>query len=629
MSNERVKELVTLLEAYSEAYYNNSLSLVSDEEFDHLRDELEELDPTNPFLDKVGAPVSGSWPKKTHKGLIGSLRKVTTPDEFKEWVKNHPIGTSYALSEKYDGGTIVATYENGKLTCLATRGDGTVGEDITPNAKKIRNIPLTTKADFTGEVRGEAIIRLSVFNEQFKDNSNPRNTANGKVRAQNDLQTSHVEMKWFDIIPLDRDIKSEHEKWHLLDTLGFSPDKALFLDADWVVKTYLDYINQKRSSLDYEIDGLVIKINDLDQQEAMGYQDNRPKGAVAFKFPSIKVTTTLRDVEWGRGLTGRISPVGLLNPVNIGGTTVSRVSLCNLDEIKRLGIKIGDTIVVSRRNDVIPKVEQVLSHAEDSRPIPIPTKCMECNEPLAREGVYLICANLDCQGETYGNLMTWLKTISIKGIGPAALRELINLGITDPAKLHLAPREIYNVAAKSEKNGEKLFEAVRAIKSVRLGTFLSALNIKTLGTTNGQRLEKHFKTLDRVLGCSIDELEKIPGIKTNAKAMHAGLAAKIELIQELNSILDITSLDMSGPLAGVSVCITGELSIPRPKISDWVRSLGGEVKSGVSAGLTYLITDDPNSGSAKNKKADDLKIRKVSEKEFYDLIGRKPDEAQS
>jgi DNA ligase (NAD+) len=358
----------------------------------------------------------------------------------------------------------------------------------------------------------------------------------------------------------------------------------------------------------------------------MGSQDNRPKGAVAFKFPAVKKTTVLKAVEWGRGLTGRISPVGILNPVNLGGTTVTRVSLCNLDEIKRLGVAIGDTVMVSRRNDVIPKVEAVVTQAPDRKAIDIPEKCMECGESLGREGVYLICANLDCQGETYGNLMTWLKTVGIKGIGPAVLREMIGLGITDPAKLHLAPREIYNIAAKSEKTGEKLFEVVRAVKSIRLGTFLSALNIKSLGTTNGQRLEKEFKTLDAVMGCSIEQLEKIPGIKTNAKLMHAGLTAKVELIEQLASIVDIDSLEMSGPLAGISVCITGELSVPRPKLGEWIRSLGGEVKSGVSAGLTYLVTNEPNSGSAKNKRADDLKIRKLSEEEFYKAIGKRPDE---
>lgn len=631
--------LVKHLKKASEAYYNGE-PIITDDEFDRLRDKLEEIDPNNPFLSEIGAPKpSSGWPTHKHRTLMGSLDKVKTKEDFIKWAKDK--GNVFFVSEKFDGSTVVATYYKGKLQTLATRGDGSEGENITPNAKHIQNVPADLGHNFTGEIRGEALLKISLFEKYFRPAgySNPRNAANGKVRdMKDDPLKQHIQVKWFDILPTDRDLKTEAEKWALIKNMGLgfgggwivNPAGEISDEMVWhYFETYRDpniVSNMSaRQALDYEIDGLVVKVNNIDLQESFGVRSNKPKGAIAIKFPSIETETIVENIEWNRGLTGVICPTALLKPVEIGGVTISRASLCGIEEIKRLQINVGDKVIVSRRNDVIPKIERVVSRVAGRPEHQPPTICDQCNETLTREGAYILCMNEECQGEIYGNLMTWIKELKIKGFGPSMVRALITEDVKDVASLYQASREIFHRAAGSEKNGDRRYDALHAAgKDLRLSTFLSALNIKALGSTNGQRLEKKLKTLDGVMVASIKTLQEIPGIKTNAKKIHAGLQNNKTLINTLRGLLTIKDLDESGPLAGKSFCITGDLSIPRPKVQDWIKDLGGEIKSGVSKTLSYLITSDPDSGTGKNKKADQYKIPKISEEELYKLAGCKP-----
>lgn len=624
-----VDTLVKYLCKASKAYYNGE-PFITDEEYDSLRDKLAEIDPDNPHLAEIGAPIitQSGWPTHEHRTLMGSLAKVKTEEEFFKWAQDK--GKLF-LTEKYDGSTVVATYEKGRLKVLATRGDGQTGENITPNAKNLQNIPQQLEEDFSGEIRGEAMLRISHFEHFFRPigYSNPRNAANGKVRdMKEDPLKEHIEIMWFDILPTDRDLQTEEDKWILFSKLGLRTGYNVKVDVDGAWKLFLKYRDGKdghsaRAQLDHEIDGLVVKANDLDLQESFGISSGRPKGALAIKFPSEEKETTVLDIKWNRGLTGVICPTAHLDPIEIGGVTIAKASLCGIEEIKRLDVAVGDKVIVSRRNDVIPKIERVVHRAENRVSHPAPTHCDLCQEELIRDGAYILCLNEECQGETYGNLMTWIKVLKIKGFGPSMIRALIEEGVKTIADLYSAEPEVFHRAAGSEKNGDRRYYALHN-KELRLSAFLSGLNIKALGTTNGQRLEKEFHTLDKILSASVEDLQKICGIKTNAKKIYMGLQNKKPLIQELSAKLEIKNLDESGPLAGKSFCITGDLSIPRPKIQDWIKELGGEVKSGVSKTLNYLITDDPNSGTSKNKKADKYNIPKLKEEELYQLAGCKP-----
>jgi DNA ligase (NAD+) len=645
-----IDTLVKHLKKASDAYYNGEPT-ITDAEFDALRDKLEELDPENSFLSDVGAPKpsGGGWPTHKHRTLMGSLAKVKTKEEFDKWASDK--GDEFLISEKYDGSTVVATYKDGKLKTLATRGDGTVGENITPNARQIKNVPSDLESGsapgvgrgFSGEIRGEAILKISLFDKYFRPDghSNPRNTSNGKVRDMKpDPLKQHIGVLWFDIQPTDRDMKTESEKWKLIAQLGLlypehgaDPNTSMYVvtaEKAWeIFEQYRDPDEATgtscRTRLDYEIDGLVVKVNDIDLQESFGVTSNRPKGALAIKFPSIEKETTVTDIVWGRGLTGVISPVAHLAPIEIGGVTIAKASLCGIEEIDRLEVAIGDTVIVSRRNDVIPKIERVVSRVAGRSPCQPPTHCDLCEDTLVREGAYIFCMNEECQGEIYGSLMTWIKELKIKGFGPSMVRSLIEEDVKDIAQLYTSSREVFHRAAGSEKNGDRRYDALHAAgKDLRLSTFLSALNIKALGTTNGQRLERKFKTLDGVLAATDEELQEVPGIKTNAKKIHAGLQKGKVLISALNGLLTIKDLDESGPLAGKSFCITGDLSVPRPKVHDWIKDQGGLVKSGVSKTLDYLVTSDPDSGTGKNKKADKYGVTKISEDELYVIGGSRP-----
>lgn len=629
----KVERLAKRLRHLSACYYRGR-PLISDDEYDLLRDELEILDPDHPFLSEIGASVKNlntAWPEHKHASLIGSLDKISPnrddpslmKQEFIKWASDK--GDEFILSEKYDGSTVVATYEDGVLQCLATRGDGQIGEDITVNASKIQRVPQKIKDSFTGEVRGEAILTLSDFEQYFKPDGfkNPRNAANGKVRdqAQSDLQ-QYVQVFWFDIIPHDRNISSEDEKWDLLKKLMHTSCEAQVLSADEIWQMYEYYVKKHRQSLDYEIDGLVVKVNDLDLQESFGHRNNRPKGAIALKFPSLEKITTLNDVIWQQGLSGRVNPVANLAPVDLGGVTVRRASLCNMDEIQRLGIAIGDEVVVSRRNDVIPKVERIYKEGADRQEIIAPTEWE--GEPLVEDGAYLVTMSLDNQGPIFGNLMNWIKVNRMKGFGPAVVRALIEAGITTVADFYEAPLEVFQEVANSEKNGQKLFDRKEQTREIRLSTFLAGLNIPSLGKTNGTRLEKHFRSLDNILNASVEDFQEVRGIKTNAQKIYDGLNSRKGLIDDLRDAVKIQTLDEGGPFAGVSICITGDLSIPRVKLQEWIRENGGETKSGVSKDLSYLITNTPNSGTSKNQKADKYGVPKLTEEEFYDKFGMRP-----
>jgi DNA ligase (NAD+) len=619
-STAEVAEIVKHLKRCDEAYYAGE-PIISDAEYDSLRDHLKKLDPSNPYLKQVGAKSTGPWPKWKHKTLIGSLEKVNTKEEFDDWVKDK--GDLFMVTHKGDGSTLVATYEKGKLVAVATRGDGEIGENITANGKLLPDVVHILPESFTGEIRGEAILRVPVWKKHFepKGAKNPRNSATGKLRDQKDPTTLKlVEVMWFDIMPYDRDLATESDKFALLKKWKL---KTIWhkevSSSDEVWQIFEDHKAKTRASLDYEIDGLVVKMLDIEEQNAHGMTSNRPQGARAIKFPSMGGESKVKNVVAERGLTGRFCPVGIVDPINIGGVTIERISLHNYDNITRLGIDIGDYVWVERANDVIPQITKKTRSGPNPIKIFPPRMCPECKSDLARDGAYLICPNQECQGDVYGSLMTWIRELNILGIGPSLLRELISNGCTDLAKLYKAKPETFFKAAKSEKTGKKCYDALHQHDKVSLSKFLSGLNIQSLGTTNGQRFAKQFKTVDAVMAATVEDIQKIPGIQTTAAKIKKGLEAKAALINELKTILTIEDLDMSGPLAGKSFCVTGELSKPRNEVHDWIKAHGGEVKSSVSKDLTYLVTNETTL-TTKMKKAKEYGTQIINEDQLNALV---------
>jgi len=617
---------IAILIKWDDAYYNNT-PLISDSVYDSERDRILERikaeAPNHPYLQQVGAtvPDNGPWAKFKHTQVMGSLFKVNTDVDFEKWCDGK--GTDFIVAEKADGCTIVAYYQNGFLTNLATRGDGHLGEDITANAKYFRNVKLQLPHNFTGILRGEAIIYLTDFQKHFAPlgMANPRNAASGKVRdTQNPELKHHVTVKWFDVLSDTESFKTWHDKFVFLQndlqlqTLTFYPA----LDGTQVWKLFKTYCVSKRASLNYWIDGLVVRVNNLQKHDSFGVTDKRPKGAIAIKFPATSVITRLVDYEINRGLGGRLTPVGIIDPVQIDGTTVSRVSMHGPDWIKTMGLAIGDEVEVAKAGDIIPQIVSKLKDSPNRKLIIFPTTCPLCNTKLVKNGAYIECQNKSCEGEIYGSLAKWLSKLEINGIGDSILQDLIK-DVRDVAALYEAPVEAFTKAAKgSSKIGKKIWKELHSKKEIPLAVFLSALHISALGSTNGQRLASKFKTLDAVLTASEDAIRQISGIAENAAKIHSGLRQKKSLILRLQKLLDIQNIQ-TGILSGKSFCITGQLSKPRAEIETWIKSLGGIVK-GIDKDLTYLVTDSPNSGSSKNQKADKYGIKKITEQELYAIV---------
>lgn len=616
MTDTDVVDLVKRLKKASDDYYNGTPSM-TDEEFDNLVDQLRQSDPDHSFLKEVGAVATGVWPKVKHKYTMGSQDKVKTKEEFLAWAKGKG---QLVITDKMDGSTIALTYKNGQLMSAVTRGDGIDGEEITANVMRMKNVKDCVEG-FSGVLRGEMYLTLSDFNQHFAPlgYKNPRNAANGIARDKsNSNLVPHVGVAYFDVIATTGGPRTEIEKENLVRKAGL---KYVFIRGPYsdpgAIWQQFEARTAIRPTLDYEIDGMVVKVDDVAASAALGDLNNRPRGQVAIKFTAQSKEATITDIDWQVGRNGRISPVAILEPTDIGGVTITRCTLNNRDYIKTLGISVGAKVLVTRNNDVIPGITKTVSAGNGKTNEP--THCPTCKGQLEVDGAYLLCPMLDCQGKVIGDLAIWIRATKIKGVGPNVLSALIDAGTDDAYKFMTAEREKFHDACKSEKNGDKIYEQVKALTEMDLATVLYGLNIPHCGEINSRRIEKHFKTMDALTAAGPDELAKVQGIKTTADEIFAALLAKTMLINELNKVIKYRTQDSKGPLAGKSFCITGELSMGREFVHEWIRNKGGEVKTGVSKNLDYLVTNDVNSGSSKNKKASDLGVKVIAEADLLKL----------
>lgn len=628
------------LREWSDAYYNQGSSPVSDEDFDKEQEEVIQLvreqDPNDPFLEEIGAPiVDGVWPKHKHASLMGSLAKARAEkikEDFEAWLKRDGANKLNSegklhLSEKCDGCTVVATYKQGKLVVLATRGDGVTGDDITPNAKYFQNVPLKLAKPLDLTLRGEAIIRVSNF-KKFSGFANPRNAAAGKVRDTNDDPLKRqVEVLWFEVVNSENSLATWSDQFKLLNSLGLTTPNWAEVTVEQLWQTYKEYVESKRANLDYWIDGLVVRTLDLTTYGKLGISSNRPKGAIALKFPAQGKEATILGIEINRGLQGRFTPVALISPVEIDGTKVQRATMNNFDWIAEMDLAIGDVVEIIKGGDIIPKIVRKIKDGSrlNRKIIQTPTRCDVCDHPLVKSGKYLECVNSDCSGQVYGTMLKWLERNDIKGIGPAKLRELIASGIDDIAKLYSADEQSIRKAVSSDTIGQKIYQAIQNARQVELATFIAGLNISAVGVGTSQDLAAYFKTLDNLLAAKPADLQDVPGISGNSVKIYVGIQDKLQLINQLTKLIVIKEAgcgNATGKLSGKSFCITGTLPSgkKRSEVENWIKSQGGTVKSSVTKDLSYLVVggdDGPN--SSKSKKADSLKITKISEEQLYQL----------
>lgn len=662
----RVQELHRLIERYNYEYFVLDQPSVSDAEYDTLMNELRSLEAEHPELvtpdsptQRIGAPPSAAFGTVRHEIPMLSLSNVYSEQELREWGERVYRLTGrrdieLVTEPKIDGLSVSILYRHGVYQRGATRGDGFQGEDVTPNIRTVRNIPLRLRqADGHPipelvEARGEVYLRRGDF-ERFNELraeageplfANPRNAAAGSLRQLDPNITASRPLRFYawDVGMVEGDLDGAHARnLDMLRAIGLPvvPDYQVVHSIDEVWAQCERWLGL-RDRLDYEIDGVVIKVNDTALQSELGTVAREPRWATAYKFPAIQKNTVLRDILIQVGRTGSLNPVAVLDPVEIGGVVVQRATLHNEDEIRRLGLLIGDTVVVERRGDVIPKIIAVaLSQRDgDERPFVMPDHCPVCGAAAVRlEGeVVRYCVNASCPAQLKEQVSHFASrgAMDIEGFGTKVSSRFVDLGLIRTLSdiYHLDWDRIQELEGFGEKSVENLKQAIEASKSRPLSRLIYALGIRHVGERNARLLAEHFNTMELIEAASIEELQAIPGFgRVVAEAVYDFYREprNVELIDRLRE----AGLRMSegaqragavdGRLAGKTVVLTGQLeTLTRAQAEEMLRRAGATVTSSVSRKTDYVIVgEDPGS---KADRARDLGVAMLDEQALIRLV---------
>lgn len=617
----RISELETQLLQANQDYYNGTPT-VTDEVYDAWRDELRDLDPESLVLKQIGAPPASEWVKVKHGHTMGSLDKVNTPDELVAWAAKiqRVVYDPLLVTEKLDGISISLRYEGGRLVLAATRGDGTTGEDITSNVRRMKNVPASVPLLDPFTVRGEIVLLKSDFTEHFSDKANTRNAASGTAKRTDGKGSEHLSILAYQIVE-GVELLTEEIQYTTLENLGFKTPKWVVVPtAEAVNLLWKEYEERLREALPYEIDGLVVRSNDLLHQISLGDSHGRPKGAVAFKFTPPARETVLTEVIWQVGGTGRITPVAVFEPVSLVGATVTRASLYNIAYIEQLGVDLGSTILVVRANDVIPRVQSVV-RPSDGTSVKAPECCPSCGAATARDGEYVVCPNLSgCPAQTVGRLKAWIRELRILEWGESLLQRLADAGlVTSVADLYALKKEqIAGLDRMADKSAENVLKTLWEANPVPLENFLGGLSIPLCATSIIKLvIDAGFDSLGKIQEMTYAQLCAIDGLgPKRATAIQEGLESREGLIAALLANGVKIKERAVGNLTGKSVCFTGTSTRKRSVLETMAANAGANVKGSVGKGLTYLVLADPNSTTSKAVAARKHGTTCISEEDF-------------
>ena len=634
--NDRIAVLAGMIERYQKSYYNGEAE-ISDSDFDLLWDELKNLAPNHPLLGKVGSdghPQDG-FPKARHLIPMGSQDKAANPVEFRTWAKKTNI-KSFVVQYKLDGASLELQYESGKLKMAVTRGDGLIGDDITGNALRMSGVTPEICKDFTGGVRGEVVMTHEVWKSKYSGKANCRNAANGIMRRKDGEGCEDLNFICYDAAAKNRDdyFKTEIEKITWLWEHGFKVSETReFTDPEEII-SYRSEIAEKRKSMGIDIDGLVVKDLFTDMTDL---RRTKPERQIAFKFELEMAYSTLLNVEWSEsGAT--YTPIGVVEPVRIAGTTVQRANLNNPDMIRALGLKIGSAVVVVKRGEIIPKIEGLapagaFDEAAEKSEIIFPAKCASCNSALEDAGTRLYCPNPACPKKLHHRLEKWVSVLDIRELGDKLLRQLFDAGRVRniPALYSLTETELAEFERMGELSAAKVIRHIKAKRELSLSAFVAGFDFEGVGELIMEKVAASgFDTLEKLRAATTEELSNVYGLgEITAGTITLGLK---ECAAEMDQVLATGVIAIAlppkaeeVPLKGLSFCFTGELkSMKRNQAEEKVKALGASVKSSVVKDLTYLVTNDIESGSSKNKKAQNLGIKIIDEEKFLLLISGKP-----
>jgi len=651
-------EIQKLIDDANHSYYTDGSALMEDVKYDRLKDELKKLSPDDIRFQQIGSVISRDTilTKKKHTIPMGSLSKCTNETEWKSWIQNNLIKVGINQKEllhaslKMDGGSFSLTYKNGHLVEAISRGDGIVGEDISANAFKFKGLVQFTNYQiegklFTGFVRGEVVLTttdwLLVDPEQT---SNPRNLAVGIARRKDGVQSEYLTFYAFRMfdetgIPIGN---TEKEMLEYLSLCGFNAVPSFIGLVDDVWNWYKE-TETKRNTLDFWIDGIVVKLNDITKQLKLGESSNCPKGMTAIKFEAESATTTLLDVKLQVGNSGVICPVAIFEPVRIGGTTITNASLCNWDNIEMLDIAIGDIIEVIKSGDIIPRIVEVTIRNENRKTIPVPTKCPVCSEPLERKGNItglessaIYCVNQKCSAIVTGKIDKYLSSLDILGVGTSLIEALVkDMSVKTPADLYLLnthKSELANLTLSGggrfgERRTEKFLEEIEKKRVLSLSNFLGSLLIFGLGKRRVKLIQESSSgKLDILEDWFGDKLVKNAaecGVKNIAQRIHDEIVSKKEYILSFITngvVIDKPTTKVKAKTGSLLFCITGKLSAPKKDFHDKIEKAGYNWTDTYSKNVNYLVAADPNSGSGKLKKAEKNGTKIINESDLLKMV---------
>lgn len=650
---QRIRELVDKLNEYSKAYYVLDAPKISDKEYDELYDELLRLEeqsgiilPDSPTQHVGGDPLPCFEPH-THIHRLWSLDKVRTREDLIDWGRRvERIAESqqlpkvkYALEYKFDGLTINLTYEGGRLITGATRGNGIVGEDITPQIKTIRTVPLTIPFKGKMEVQGECYMKLSVLDEINKTTDeklkNARNAAAGALRNLDPRITAkrRLDCYCYNVGYIEgKKLETQDEMLGFLRENGFTvSDYLVFCDDIETVCDEIDKAEESRPHLDFLIDGMVVKVRDFATREALGATEKFPRWAMAFKFAAEETTTTVRDITWEVGRTGKLTPRASFDPVELAGATIRHATLNNFDDIQRKRVGIGSRVFIRRSNDVIPEILSAVEGDVPERQVEKPTVCPACGAHVEHRGVHLYCTNsLSCAPQIAGRLAHYasrdamdIDTFSEK---TAALfvEELKLKSIPD--LYDLGPQDYMGLQGFGERRINNLMAAIERSKDCTLGAFIFAIGIPNVGAKTAKDLARRFGTIEALRSATVEQLTGVPDVGEIVARSIVEFFADPSIATQVDRLLAHgvkprpEEVQQDSPISGKTIVVTGTLEkLDRRQAEALIESLGGKTAGSVSKKTDYVLAGE--SAGSKLTKARELGVRVLNEQEFFELIG--------
>ncbi|MGI4737908.1 MAG: NAD-dependent DNA ligase LigA [Janthinobacterium lividum] len=661
----RIQELAQRLHYLNNQYYQHDISEVSDQEFDQLLAELNALEKAHPALaqpnsptQRVGGTVTKQFAQATHRYPMLSLGNTYSEDDLREFdervqrgLEGAPYG--YVCEQKFDGVAMSLAYASGDLHQGVTRGDGTRGDVVTANVRTIRTLPLHLHGTFPAEVevRGEVFMPNQVFNDLNQEReqngeallANPRNAASGALKLQDSAQVAARRLRFYaySVLTPGRHFASHSESLEAATAWGLpvSPTWRRCANLEEVL-AYIHEWEQKRFTLPVNTDGIVIKVDNLRQQDQLGLTAKSPRWAIAYKYPTAAARTRLREIIYNVGRTGAVTPVALLDPVPLAGTIVKRATLHNANQIALLDLRLGDQVFVEKGGEIIPKITSVdlAERPAEAVPVRYPTECPACGTPLVRpEGeAHFRCPNeRGCPPQLKARLEHYVsrKALNIDGLGAETVGRFFDLGlVTTPADIYDLPQrrpELVGLERLGEKSIDNLIAGIEKSKSVPFERVLFGLGIRYVGETVAQKLAQHYRTIGAIMAASAPEMAQVPevgGVIADSMALWSQQPENQEQVRRLQAAG--VQLEASGEppkavsdrLAGLTFVLSGVFeNYSREQLQTLIQQHGGKITGSISKKLSYLVAGD-NMGPAKREKATTLKVPIISENELLALL---------